>query len=65
MELAQELDDFSKSFNNIMSPVDGNAPVNSKYGLSLGNTSSVFGRNLGYIASLSYVRELHPMIMVM
>ncbi len=58
-ELASQLDDVSKSFNNIMAPRTGNvtAPTNQSYSLSLGNNVDLGGRPLGYIIGGTYSRS--------
>ncbi|MGD9488917.1 MAG: TonB-dependent receptor [Calditrichaceae bacterium] len=53
-EAANELDSYSKSFNSLMSPTTKSAPVNQSYALSIGNQTRLFGRELGYLASMSY-----------
>ena len=53
-ELAAQLDAFSKSFNNVMAPTSGNAPVNSNYSLSIGNQKSLIKRPIGFIVGLTY-----------
>ena len=52
--LAQELDDLSKSFSQEMTPSDVYVPINQSYSVSLGNQFQLFGRDLGYTASLTY-----------
>lgn len=55
--LARQLDRLSKSFNSNMSPQDRTASVNQSYSLSLGNQIGFLGRPLGYVASMSYLRN--------
>lgn len=55
--LAQQLDRFTKSFNGVMAPGAGTAPVNQSYSLSVGNQNTLFGNQLGYLASVSYGRS--------
>lgn len=54
---AAELDRVSKSFANTFSPVRESAPMN--YGMSgaIGGTTSLFKKQLGYTASLTYSRN--------
>ena len=56
-ESAQKLDQASKSFGPVMSPVDGKGPVNQSYAFSIGNQARAFGRPLGYMISVSYKRD--------
>ncbi|MBN1543672.1 TonB-dependent receptor, partial [candidate division KSB1 bacterium] len=53
-ELANQLDYLSKSFNNIMAPVQETGPVNQSYNFSIGNQINFLGRPLGYLAGLTY-----------
>ncbi len=53
-QLAQTLDQLSNAFNTDFEPDPTNAYVNHGYGLTLGNQTSLFGKELGYIASLTY-----------
>ena len=55
--LASQLDQASKSFAPIMSPVTQKAPVDKSMSLSVGNQTSLFGRPFGYLASLSYKQD--------
>ncbi|MCB0718709.1 MAG: TonB-dependent receptor [Bacteroidetes bacterium] len=52
--LAAQLDEASKAFNTIMSPVEATAPVNYKYSLSVGNQRSIANRPFGFVLGLSY-----------
>jgi len=56
-ELALKLDQESKSFNSVMSPVDRKAPVNQSYAFSIGNQAHAMGRLIGYMVSFSYKRD--------
>ncbi|MBN1448221.1 MAG: TonB-dependent receptor, partial [Bacteroidetes bacterium] len=56
-EKARELDRLSKSFNNVMSPKRGSAPVNQGYSLSVGNQVDVLGQPFGFLGSLTYNRK--------
>lgn len=49
-----ELQSIGRSFNNIWSPFNQKAAPNSSYMLSVGGSSNLFGRRLGYIGALSY-----------
>ncbi|MEP5944507.1 MAG: carboxypeptidase-like regulatory domain-containing protein, partial [Balneola sp.] len=53
-QIAQELDLLAKSFNSDFEPDPINAYLNHSYGVTLGNKVSLFGKELGYIASLTY-----------
>lgn len=48
------LDELSKAFNNEFRATPTKVPVNQSYSFSLGNKTSLFGRDLGYTASLTY-----------
>lgn len=52
--LAAQLDEYSKAFNTIMSPIEQTAPVNYKYALSVGNQRSLANRPLGFVLGFSY-----------
>lgn len=56
-EDAQVLDRVSRSFNSNMSPITDDVPVNSSLGFSIGNKLDLFGRPLGFLASISYKRS--------
>lgn len=56
-ESAQTLDQASKSFNSVMSPVAEKTPVNQSYALSIGNQIHAIGRPFGYMVSFSYKRD--------
>lgn len=51
------LDAITKSFNKIWVPEEVGSFMNHSHGLSLGNQTKLFGKTLGYIASLSYSRK--------
>lgn len=57
MDLALDLDKYSKSFNNIMLPSNGYSQLNQNYALSLGNKFMLFDRPLGMLGSLTYSRS--------
>ncbi|MCB0284561.1 MAG: TonB-dependent receptor, partial [Calditrichaeota bacterium] len=57
VEEALQVDKIAKSFNNAMLPVSANAPLNSSFGISLGN--SIFldkdnQQSIGYFGSLTW-----------
>lgn len=56
-DLANSLDQASKSFTPIMSPVAKRAPIDRNFSISMGNQSMLFGRPIGYLGSLSYRRD--------
>ncbi len=49
-----ELQTIGRSFSNIWGVANQKAAPNSSYMLSLGSSTSLFGRTLGYIGALSY-----------
>ncbi|MTI87044.1 MAG: TonB-dependent receptor [Balneolaceae bacterium] len=54
-ENARLLDTYTKSFGNYMGPVqDGQSRTNQGFSASIGNQLSLFGRQLGYLASYTY-----------
>ena len=53
-ELAQKIDDVTKSFSNEMIPVTKTIPINQSYAISMGDQVSLFGNPFGFIASLTY-----------
>ncbi len=53
-ELAHELDNITRSFNDVMSPTTKRAPINQGYAFSFGNQYSLGENPLGVMASLSY-----------
>lgn len=57
-EAALKLDEYSKSFNNVMDFTRASAPVNQSYSISVGDQIST-GENssLGYLGSLTYSRN--------
>ena len=52
--LANELDAFSKAFNNVMAPISGNANINSSYSFSVGNQKTLAKKPLGFILGITY-----------
>jgi TonB-dependent receptor len=54
---AMELDRLSRSFNSVMAPSRGTAPVNQAYAMSFGDNYMVMGQPLGVLASIMYSRK--------
>lgn len=54
---AKQLDEASKAFSSVMSPVDKRAPMNQSYAFSIGNQTHAIGPPLGYMVSFSYKRD--------
>lgn len=54
---AYELDRVSESFNSVMAPSTKTGPLDQSYAFSIGNQTSLFGKPLGYLGSLSYSRS--------
>ncbi len=50
----EEIQEFGQAFSNIWSPVRQDVPLNQSYKLSLGNRNTLFGKDFGYFAVLSY-----------
>ncbi len=50
----EEIEVLGESFENVWDPQRRESSLNAGYNLVLGNQSSVLGRPLGYVASLSY-----------
>jgi hypothetical protein len=53
-ELAAQLNQYSKAFNDDMSPIIQTAPVNSSASLTVGNQVGLLGRPLGFIMGATY-----------
>jgi outer membrane receptor protein involved in Fe transport len=51
---AEQIESFGESFRNVWSPRNRKAPVNQSYSIAAGNQTSLLGRPLGIIASLTY-----------
>ena len=49
-----KLDDLSKQFSSEMAPHQTTAPMNGSMSLNMGDQFQLFGKSLGYLASLSY-----------
>lgn len=57
-EAALKLDEYSKSFNNVMDFSRASAPVNQSYSISVGDQISTGDNSsLGYLGSLTYSRN--------
>ena len=56
-EQAQRLDELSNSFNSVMAPRRGSAPVNQSYSMSFGNQVDLLGQPFGFLGSLTYSRK--------
>lgn len=54
---AHQLSNLSKAFNNIMTPSSKAAPLNGGYSFSIGNQTTLFGKQFGYLGSLNYSRD--------
>lgn len=52
--LADTLNNLSNSFNPDFTPENKTPFLNQSYSISIGNRASLFGRELGYVGSLSY-----------
>ncbi|MBL9202307.1 MAG: TonB-dependent receptor [Opitutaceae bacterium] len=52
-----EIGRLTRLFNPVMSPITKDAPFNRSFGAAVGGVAEVFGRRLGYAASLSYDRS--------
>jgi len=52
--LADTLDRLSNAFNGDFEPVEKQAFLNQGYGITFGNKTDLFGRELGFIASITY-----------
>ena len=49
-----EIQAFGQSFENIWSPERQPLPINQGYKFSLGNSNTIFGKQLGYLGVISY-----------
>jgi TonB-dependent receptor len=58
-ELAQTLDNISRSFNNNMEATEEYVPLNQSFSVSVGNLHQLFGRDFGYNASISYSQSFN------
>lgn len=50
----EEIQEFGRSFSNVWSPERKPIPVNQGYKFSVGNNSSIFGKQFGYLGVISY-----------
>lgn len=55
-EAAYALDRVSESFSSAMAPSSKSGPIDQSYAFSIGNQASLFGRELGFLGSLTYSR---------
>lgn len=53
---AQQLDQETKSFNGSMAPTVYSPSMNQNYSFSIGDQKALFGKQVGFIAGLSYQR---------
>lgn len=53
----QKLSDITKSFSKEMTPIQGKSSLNTNSSFSVGNQYKVFGKQLGFIAGLTYRTE--------
>lgn len=53
------LDDLSKQFSSEMAPHQTTAPMNGSMSFNMGDQFQVFGKSLGYLASLSYGNNIN------
>ncbi|MYF98030.1 TonB-dependent receptor [Candidatus Poribacteria bacterium] len=49
-----EIQEFGRSFSNVWSPERHSVPVNQGYKFSIGNSSTVLGKQFGYLGVISY-----------
>ena len=50
----EEIQEFGRAFDNVWSPERYTAPANQSYKLSIGNSSQLVGKDLGYLGIISY-----------
>lgn len=50
----EEIQEFGRAFSNVWSPEQHRIPANQGYKFSIGNSSTVFGKQLGYLGVISY-----------
>lgn len=53
---AMRLDRIMKSFDPYITATTRTVPLNQQYGITFGNKARLFGKQLGYVAALSYYR---------
>lgn len=51
-------DEVIKSFSPVMSPLLGDAPLGHRFSIAAGDSLDLFGSPLGYVASLTYRRDV-------
>ena len=49
-----EIQEFGREFSNVWSPERQSIPINQGYKFSLGNSSTLFGKEFGYLGVISY-----------
>lgn len=57
LAMAQQLDRETKSFNGSMAPTVYSPSMNQNYAFSIGDQKTLFGKQVGFIAGLSYQRS--------
>ncbi len=55
--LATIINNTSRAFNGDMAPVERSIPIDHSFSVSLGNETSLFGKPLGYLGSVTYSRS--------
>ena len=50
----EEIQEFGQAFNNVWSPERYTAPANQSYKFSIGNSTRLIGKDLGYLGIISY-----------
>jgi outer membrane receptor protein involved in Fe transport len=55
--LATIINNTSRSFNGQMTPIRRSIPIDHSFSVSLGNKTSLFGKELGYLGSITYGRN--------
>ena len=50
----EEIQEFGRAFDNVWSPERKAVPANQGYKFSLGNSNTIFGKEFGYLAVISY-----------
>ncbi len=49
-----EINELAKSLNNVWSPETKKAPLNNSFSLSIGDGTSLFGQNFGFVTAFSF-----------
>lgn len=57
IQQANRLSEASSSFNKVWTPARKSAPLNHNLSLSFGNQKELFGKQVGFLGSLSYSRD--------